>query len=228
VFGDYWQYQLPLWVVFFLFLILLLIPMEVGFRLGSRRGRSQPVPEAESRGDITLNGMLTLLALMLAFTYSFCVSRADLRKKAIITEVNAIGTAFLRAGDSFLLSVCRENRPPQSRSEFAAGDLQAPCVLEVPSMANHLSMANIQAIAALHCSGHSNRQIGRILGINRETVGKYVAELKQQTAQNQPNPQTGSGELATPSEPASSGPASSCAPHRELILNWLDAGLSIK
>jgi hypothetical protein len=97
VFGDYWQYQLPLWVVFFLFLILLLIPMEVGFRLGSRRGRSQAVPEAESRGDITLNGMLTLLALMLAFTYSFCVSRADLRKKAIITEVNAIGTAFLRA-----------------------------------------------------------------------------------------------------------------------------------
>jgi hypothetical protein len=97
VFGAYWQYQLPLWVVFFLFLILLLIPMEVGFRLGSRWKRSHPVPEGETRSDITLNGMLTLLALMLAFTYSFCVSRADLRKKAIITEVNAIGTAFLRA-----------------------------------------------------------------------------------------------------------------------------------
>ncbi len=97
MFTAYWQYQLPLWVVFFLFLILLLIPMEVGFRLGIRKRRSQPVSEAESRGDITLNGMLTLLALMLAFTYSFCVSRADLRKTAIVTEVNAIGTAFLRA-----------------------------------------------------------------------------------------------------------------------------------
>ena len=41
--------------------------------------------------------MLTLLALMLAFTYSFSMSRADLRKRAIITEVNALGTAFVRA-----------------------------------------------------------------------------------------------------------------------------------
>ena len=81
----------------FLFLILLLIPMEIGFRLGRRRRRLHPDPEGETRGDITLNGMLTLLALMLAFTYSFCVSRADLRKTAIVTEVNAIGTAFLRA-----------------------------------------------------------------------------------------------------------------------------------
>ncbi len=95
--GAYWQYQIPLWAVFFLFLILLLIPMEVGFRLGSRARRLHPDPEGETRGDITLNGMLTLLALMLAFTYSFCVSRADLRKTAIITEVNTIGTAFLRA-----------------------------------------------------------------------------------------------------------------------------------
>ena len=97
MFGAYWQYQIPLWLLFFLFLIPLLISMEVGFRLGSRRRSLHPDPEGETRGDITLNGMLTLLALMLAFTYSFCVSRADLRKTAIITEVNAIGTAFLRA-----------------------------------------------------------------------------------------------------------------------------------
>jgi hypothetical protein len=97
LFGAYWQYQIPLWVVFFLFLTLLLTPMEVGFRLGRRWKRLHPFPEGETRSDITLNGMLTLLALMLAFTYSFCVSRADLRKTAILTEVNALGTAFLRA-----------------------------------------------------------------------------------------------------------------------------------
>ncbi|WP_430453451.1 hypothetical protein [Rhodopirellula europaea] len=44
-------------------------------------------------------------------------------------------------------------------------------------MANHLSMANIQAIAALHRSGHSNRHTARVLGINRETVGKYSTRL---------------------------------------------------
>jgi len=78
-------------------------------------------------------------------------------------------------------------------------------------MANHLSMANLQAIAALHRSGHSNRHIARVLGVNRETVGKYVSEL-----QNQPNPQTGYGDpligLATHS---SAGPVSSCEPFRE-------------
>ena len=31
-----------------------------------------------------------------AFNQSFCMSRAELRKRAIITEVNIIGTAFLR------------------------------------------------------------------------------------------------------------------------------------
>lgn len=91
-------------------------------------------------------------------------------------------------------------------------------------MANHLSMANIQAVAALHRSGHSNRHIARVLGINRETVGKYVAQI-----QNQPNPQTGSGDGTVPSIAAQpAGPASSCEPHREQILTWLDAGLSIK
>jgi hypothetical protein len=41
--------------------------------------------------------MLALLGLLLAFTYSFSLSRADMRKQAVINEANAIGTAFLRA-----------------------------------------------------------------------------------------------------------------------------------
>jgi hypothetical protein len=97
VFGPYWQYQLPLWVVVFLFLILLLIPMEVGFRLGMRQRAMHPDLEDNTRSDVTLASMMALLGLMLAFTYSFSLSRADLRKVEIIKEVNAISTAFLRA-----------------------------------------------------------------------------------------------------------------------------------
>lgn len=95
-------------------------------------------------------------------------------------------------------------------------------------MANHLSMANLQAIAALHRSGHSNRHIARVLGVNRETVGKHVREL-----QNQPNPQTGSHispddhSLATASS-VKAGPQSSCEPYREQVTSGLEAGLSIK
>ncbi len=91
------QYQISLWIVAFLFLLVLLIPMELGFRLGVRRRRLHPKPDREVRSDVTLTAMLALLGLVLAFTYSFSMSRADLRKKALIAEVNALGTAFLRA-----------------------------------------------------------------------------------------------------------------------------------
>jgi len=86
-----------LWAVIFLFLILLLIPMEVGFRLGARQKLLYADAESEARSDVTLASLMALLGLMLAFTYSFSLSRADLRKAALIKEVNAISTAFLRA-----------------------------------------------------------------------------------------------------------------------------------
>jgi hypothetical protein len=97
MFGPYWQYQLPLWVVLFLFLILLLIPMEIGFRLGMRQKTLHPVLIRGARSDVALASIMALLGLMLAFTYSFSLSRADLRKVEVIKEVNAISTAFLRA-----------------------------------------------------------------------------------------------------------------------------------
>jgi hypothetical protein len=97
MFGPFWQYQIPLWLVFLIFLILLLLPMELGFQLGARKRKSFSDPKDVARGDVTMASMLALLGLMLAFTYSFSMSRADLRKKAVIDEVNAISTAFLRA-----------------------------------------------------------------------------------------------------------------------------------
>jgi len=97
VLDSLWQYQIPLWLVFFLFLITLVVPMEIGFRLGGRQHRLHPDAVRAARNDVTLASMLALLGLMLAFTYSFSMSRADMRKQALVAEVNVIGTAFLRA-----------------------------------------------------------------------------------------------------------------------------------
>ena len=94
---PYWQYQIPLWMLVVLFPLVLLIALEVGFRLGNRSRDTTPNIGERAGGDVTLTAMLALLGLMLAFTYSFSLSRADLRKVAVIDEVNAIGTAFLRA-----------------------------------------------------------------------------------------------------------------------------------
>jgi hypothetical protein len=71
-------------------------------------------------------------------------------------------------------------------------------------MSNHLSMANIQSIETLHRAGHSNREIARILGMDRGAVNKYVQRLRAAEAppslpdpaaadsQNRPNLRTGS------------------------------------
>ncbi|MEZ6035625.1 MAG: helix-turn-helix domain-containing protein [Planctomycetaceae bacterium] len=45
-------------------------------------------------------------------------------------------------------------------------------------MSNQLSMATIQSIETLHRSGHSNREIARILGIDRGAVNNYVKRLR--------------------------------------------------
>jgi IS30 family transposase len=45
-------------------------------------------------------------------------------------------------------------------------------------MANRLSMATIHSIQTLHRSGHSSREIARLLGIDRGTVNAYVRRLQ--------------------------------------------------
>ncbi len=92
-----WLYEIPLWANALVFLIALFAAVELGFRFGLRQRRARSSAEKSTRGDVTLGSMLALLGLMLAFTYAFTLSRADARKQSVIDEVNAIGTAFLKA-----------------------------------------------------------------------------------------------------------------------------------
>lgn len=66
-------------------------------------------------------------------------------------------------------------------------------------MANLLKMADVTAIQVLLAQGKSRREIARILGIHRETVGRYAALWKAenqappiQAVENRPNPPLGS------------------------------------
>ena len=91
-------YYLPLWTNALLFLGLLLLALESSYRIGLwRTKRSKSDPPTGRRGEVVLTSMLGLLGLILAFTYSYTVSRSDQRKGAVLNDVNAIGTAFARA-----------------------------------------------------------------------------------------------------------------------------------
>lgn len=92
-------------------------------------------------------------------------------------------------------------------------------------MANHLTMATISAIDTLRKAGRSRRQVAELLGIHRETVGKYFDRL-----QNQANSPTGSEPGPIPPAaltPSSTpGPESACEPFRDLIRAKLEQGLT--
>jgi hypothetical protein len=62
------------------------------------RKSRRAMPEVERKDlDIVLTATLTLLALIIGFSFSMAINRYDLRKKYEEAEANAIGTAYLRA-----------------------------------------------------------------------------------------------------------------------------------
>jgi len=75
---------------------LLLAAEEFGFRL---RARMRPDSGVVEKADIAfvLGAILTLLALLLGFTYAMSQARYDTRRQLVVDEANAIGTAYLRA-----------------------------------------------------------------------------------------------------------------------------------
>jgi len=108
-------------------------------------------------------------------------------------------------------------------------------------MANQLREAKVLSIKTLHEQGWSQRRIARELGINRETVARYLnldskpakaptgsGDSKPATIEKAP---TGSDPENPNSKPATdvqapTGSRSLCEPYRESILDWLDEGLS--
>lgn len=77
-------------------LVLLLIAVEAGYRLGLH---NQPAVDEESKSHINAfqASLLGVLALLLGFTFSLALQRFDSRSEAVVDEANAIGTTYLRA-----------------------------------------------------------------------------------------------------------------------------------
>jgi hypothetical protein len=88
---------LPLWAFFVCILIIVLLSVEGGYRLGKYR-RSRHEEEKEAPLGTMVGAMLGLLAFILAFTFGLAAARFDTRRQVLLDEANAIGTTYLRAG----------------------------------------------------------------------------------------------------------------------------------
>ncbi len=77
-------------------LILLLICMEIGYRLGKRNNQRHKGNESAQIIRIE-SSMLGMVALLIGFTFSLSLQRYEERTQDVVDEANAIGTAYLRA-----------------------------------------------------------------------------------------------------------------------------------
>ena len=87
---------LPLWAVFLGTVALVLVAVDVGYRLGSLR-RTAAEHEKEAPVGAMVGATLGLLAFLLAFTFGFAAELYQSKRAVLLEESNAIGTAYLRA-----------------------------------------------------------------------------------------------------------------------------------
>jgi hypothetical protein len=87
----------PLWGLFIVILLVVLVSVECGYRLGKYR-RSRSEQEKEAPLGTMVGATLGLLAFILAFTFGLAAARFDARRQVLLDEANAIGTTYLRAG----------------------------------------------------------------------------------------------------------------------------------
>ena len=88
---------LPLWGLFISILVVVLLSVECGYRLGKYR-RSRHEQEKEAPLGTMVGATLGLLAFIFAFTFGLAAARFDARRQVLLDEANAIGTTYLRAG----------------------------------------------------------------------------------------------------------------------------------
>ncbi|MGH8173666.1 MAG: hypothetical protein ACREPX_10995 [Rhodanobacteraceae bacterium] len=119
-------------------LALVLIALEIGFRIGRWRRT-----HSGAEHDTTLGGVvgatLGLVAFLLAFTFGMAAERFEDRRQVLLEEVNALDAAYLRAdliGEPFRSEahgVLRQYvalRLEEARRDDLGGDIQGPETLQ--------------------------------------------------------------------------------------------------
>ena len=86
----------PIITIFVIVAAIMLLSCEVGYQFG-KRGKTRADIEAPASLGSMVGGLLGMLAIVLAFTFSIASAHHDLRKARVLEEANAIGTAYLRA-----------------------------------------------------------------------------------------------------------------------------------
>ena len=94
--NRYLTFEMPIWLLYLLCLLLMLACSEAGF-LAGRRARAKFDGAMRSQITIFESAILGVLGLLMGFTMSMAVTRFDMRRLLVVQEANAIGTTWLRS-----------------------------------------------------------------------------------------------------------------------------------
>jgi len=89
--------QFPILWVYIGTVVLVMAAAEIGFRVGMWLQRRDPDSGKALLTGPVVGGMLGLMAFLLGFCISIVIGQHNGRKAMVVTEANAIGTAYLRA-----------------------------------------------------------------------------------------------------------------------------------
>ena len=89
--------QFPILWVYIGTVVIVLVAAEIGFQIGSWAQRRDPEMGKVLLTGPVVGGMLGLMAFLLAFCIGIVINQHNERKAMVVTDANAIGTAYLRA-----------------------------------------------------------------------------------------------------------------------------------
>lgn len=113
--------SVPTYGVYFGVALLILLSFEVGYQI-SKQARIRYKKNMPSTLGPMVAGLLSMLAFILAFTFSIASSQYHHRKQMVLDEANVIGTAYLRAD---LLDEQRQAEVKSLLREYVNSRLQA-------------------------------------------------------------------------------------------------------
>jgi hypothetical protein len=106
-------YSTPDWLIALIILSLLVVSVELGYRIGLKAKVEYTQPMKTQVSTIQ-TAILTIFTFLLGFTFAMALARFDFRKTMVVKESNAIATVALRvqllpeAQRSVLLQVLQE------------------------------------------------------------------------------------------------------------------------
>ena len=119
---------LPLWALGIITITIVLLSIELGWRLGNRN-RQRSEKEKEAPIGAVVGATLGLLAFLLAFTFGMAATRYDTRRSMVLQESNAIGTTYLRAD---LLPESQRTETQNLLREYATLRIQGAATIVSP------------------------------------------------------------------------------------------------